>query len=222
MDRDTTSGRGGHARILKRLEGGEIDILIGTQMIAKGHDFPGVTLVGVVSADASLNLPDFRSAERTFQLVAQVMGRAGRGDQPGRVVIQTMAPDHYAVSRAASHDYEGFCGEELPFRQELGYPPFAFLASLNVSGNTPSQVEEAAMELTGLLQRLKREHRHRVEILGPAPAPLAKIRGRYRWHLLLKATVRNDLHRLLARFRAEAHPPATVRLAIDIDPVDML
>jgi len=222
MDRDTTRGRGGHARLLKGVEEGSLDILIGTQMIAKGHDFPGVTLVGVVSADASLNLPDFRSAERTFQLIAQVVGRAGRGEQPGRVVIQTMAPEHYAVSRAAAHDYAGFCAEELEFRREVGYPPFAFLAALVLSGNAPAAVEAAAEDTALLLRRLKRDHRHRVEILGPAPAPLSKIRGRFRWQLLLKAPNRTDLHRLLGRFREEARLPAVVRLAIDVDPVDML
>jgi primosomal protein N' (replication factor Y) len=222
MDRDTTRGRGGHSRILKGVEDGSLDILIGTQMIAKGHDFPGVTLVGVVSADAALNLPDFRAAERTFQLIAQVMGRAGRGDQPGRVLIQTLAPDHYAVTRAAAHDFAAFCQEELAGREELGYPPFAHLAGLTLSGTAAAATEAAAESAAALLQKLKREHRHRVEILGPAPAPLAKIRGRHRWQLLLKAAGRADLHRLLARFRAEVRPPATVRLAIDIDPVDML
>ncbi len=222
MDRDTTRGRGGHARLLKGVEEGSLDILIGTQMIAKGHDFPGVTLVGVVSADAALNLPDFRAAERTFQLIAQVMGRAGRGDQPGRVLIQTLAPDHYAVSRAAAHEFEAFCREELACREELGYPPFAHLAGITLSGTAAAATESAADAAAILLQRLKREHRHRVEILGPAPAPLAKVRGRHRWQLLLKAANRADLHRLLARFRAEVRPPATVRLAIDVDPVDML
>ena len=134
MDRDTTSGRGGHARVLKGVEDGSIDILVGTQMIAKGHDFPGVTLVGVISADATLNLPDFRSAERTFQLITQVMGRAGRGDAPGKVLIQTLNPDHYAVSRAAAHDFAGFYQEELEFRREAWYPPFAHLASLSAVG----------------------------------------------------------------------------------------
>ena len=138
MDRDSTKGKGGHARVLKALEDGSVDILIGTQMIAKGHDFPGVTLVGVVSADASLNLPDFRSAERTFQLVTQVMGRAGRGDKPGRVLVQTLAPEHYALTYAVAHDFEGFYPQEIAFREEVGYPPFAHLAALTLSGVAPA------------------------------------------------------------------------------------
>jgi primosomal protein N' (replication factor Y) (superfamily II helicase) len=178
--------------------------------------------VGVVSADASLNLPDFRAAERTFQLVSQVMGRAGRGDQPGRVVIQTLAPEHYAVVRAAAHDYEGFCAEELAFRQELGYPPFAHLVGLTLSGTHGPAVEQGAEQTAALLHTLKREAKSRTEILGPAPAPLNKVRGRFRWQILLKNANRTDLHRLVALLRQRSALPAVVRLAIDIDPVDML
>ncbi len=229
MDRDTTRGRGGHGRILKALEAGRIDILVGTQMIAKGHDFPGVTLVGVVSADATLNLPDFRSAERTFQLITQVMGRAGRGDAPGRVLVQSLAPDHYAIARAVAHDYAGYYAEELAFRQEAGYPPFSHLAALVLSGNNGTEVEKAAEMSAGLLRALRLELRGRVEILGPAAAPLSKVRGRFRWQLLLKAAGRSDLHRLLAAFKGRLRAtgrspllPATVRLAIDVDPVELL
>ncbi len=228
MDRDTTRRRGGHSLILKALEQGKTDILIGTQMIAKGHDFPGVTLVGVVSADATLNLPDFRSAERTFQLITQVMGRAGRGDAPGRVLVQSLAAAHYAVSRAAAHDFAGFYGEELAFRRETGYPPFSHLATLILSANSEKAVEKGAEESARLLRTMRQELRSRVEILGPATPPLAKIRGRFRRQLLLKATTRADLHRLLAAFKGRMRAsgrsllPATVRLAIDVDPVDML
>ena len=222
MDRDTTTGRGGHARVLKGVEEGSIDILVGTQMIAKGHDFPGVTLVGVISADATLNLPDFRSGERTFQLVSQVMGRAGRGDAPGKVVIQTLEPEHYAVSRAAAYDFPGFYAEELEFRREAGYPPFAHLASLVLSGNAAEAVELEATSAAAALVRVKKELRSRVEILGPVVAPLGKIRGRYRRQILLKSVGRTDLHRLLAAFRGKHRLPAVVRLAIDVDPVDML
>jgi len=222
MDRDTTSGRGGHARVLKGLEDGSIDILIGTQMIAKGHDIPGVTLVGVVSADATLNLPDFRSSERTFQLISQVMGRAGRGDAPGKVLVQSLAADHYAITRAVAHDFAGFYAEELRFRSEAGYPPFTHLAALTLSGNSVAEVEKGAERVAALLSGSKRELRSRVEILGPVSAPLGKIRGRYRWQILLKSVVRADLHRLLARFRAGLKLAAVVRMAIDVDPVDML
>jgi len=222
MDRDTTSGRGGHARVLKGVEEGSVDILVGTQMIAKGHDFPGVTLVGVISADATLNIPDFRSAERTFQLVSQVIGRAGRGDAPGRVLIQTLNPDHYAVSRAAAHDFEGFYAEELEFRQDAGYPPFTHLATLLLSGTAPQAVEQGAGAAALVLRGVKKELRSRVEILGPVIAPLGKVRGRYRRQILLKSAVRADLHRLLAVARGRLALPSTVRLAIDIDPVEML
>ena len=222
MDRDTTRGKGGHARILKGVEEGYIDILIGTQMIAKGHDFPGVTLVGVVSADATLNLPDFRSAERTFQLIMQVMGRAGRGDAAGRVVVQSLAPDHYSISRATAHDFTGFYAEELEYRREAGYPPFAHLAALIFSGNSEALVEKEAQASAALLRKLRKEMRSRVEILGPATGILAKIRGRYRWQILLKSTGRTFLHQLLGAFKDTHKLPATVRLAIDIDPVDLL
>jgi primosomal protein N' (replication factor Y) len=222
MDRDTTTGRGGHARVLKGVEEGSIDILVGTQMIAKGHDFPGVTLVGVISADATLNLPDFRSGERTFQLVSQVMGRAGRGDAPGKVLIQTLEPEHYAVRSAAAHDSAGFYAAELEFRRDAGYPPFSHLASLILSGTAAEAVEKGAEAAAASLVRIKKELRSRVEVLGPVVAPLGRIRGRYRRQILLKSAGRSDLHRLLAAFRVSINLPSVVRLAIDIDPVDML
>ena len=222
MDRDSTKGKGGHARVLKELEDGSVDILIGTQMIAKGHDFPGVTLVGVLSADASLNLPDFRSAERTFQLVTQVMGRAGRGDKPGRVLVQTLAPEHYALTHAVAHDFEGFYEKEIAFREDVGYPPFAHLASLTISAVAAGQGESSAEEGAGLLRKIKRECRLRVEILGPVTAPLGKVRGRFRWQILLKGRERADLHRLLFHFRSGFSHPSTVRLTVDVDPVEML
>jgi primosomal protein N' (replication factor Y) (superfamily II helicase) len=222
MDSDTTSGRGGHARILKLVEKGSIDILIGTQMIAKGHDYPGVTLVGVVSADATLNLPDFRSAERTFQLVSQVMGRAGRGDSPGRVLIQAMAADHYALTRAASHDFEGFYEEELAFRRETGYPPFSHLAMVGISGTSERNVEKGALAMASVLRELRLRLKVRLEILGPAPAPLSKIRGRFRWQVLVKSPGRQELNRLLLQFRSQWKSPHAVRTTIDIDPVDTL
>lgn len=222
MDRDTTTGRGGHARVLKGVDDGSIDILVGTQMIAKGHDFPGVTLVGVISADATLNLPDFRSGERTFQLISQVIGRAGRGDAPGKVLIQTLEPDHYAVQTAATHDFAGFYTTELEFRLDAGYPPFAHLASLVLSGTAAEAVEKGAESAAALLVGIKKELRSRVEILGPVIAPLGKIRGRYRRQILLKSAGRTDLHRLLAGFRGRIALPSVVRLSIDIDPVEML
>jgi primosomal protein N' (replication factor Y) len=191
-------------------------------MIAKGHDFPGVTLVGVVSADMTLNLPDFRSAERTYQLITQVIGRAGRGDLPGRVLVQSLAPGHYAITRAVAHDFSGFYEEELEFRREALYPPFSHLASLVFSGNSESSVEKGAESAARTLHVVKQVLKSRVEILGPAAAPLNKVRGRYRWQVLLKSARRPDLHKLLNTFREQVKLPAVVRLAIDIDPVDML
>ncbi|HBG04109.1 MAG: primosomal protein N' [Geobacteraceae bacterium GWC2_58_44] len=222
MDRDSTKGKGGHARVLKELEDGTVDILIGTQMIAKGHDFPGVTLVGVVSADASLNLPDFRSSERTFQLVTQVMGRAGRGDKPGRVLVQTLAPEHYALTHAVNHDFEGFYEKEIAFREDVGYPPFAHLASLTISSIAAPQAANSSDEAAALLRKIKGECRLRVEILGPVTAPLGKVRGRFRWQILLKGRERSELHRLLFHFRGAYSHPSTVRLVVDVDPVEML
>jgi primosomal protein N' (replication factor Y) len=222
MDRDTTSGKGGHERVLVRLERGEIDILIGTQMIAKGHDFPGVTLVGVISADTTLNLPDFRGSERAFQLVSQVLGRAGRGELPGRVFVQTLNPEHFALMTAAAHDYEGFYREELAQREDAGYPPFSYLAALHFSSTSSKEVEAEADRAAKTLRSLKQQLRLRVEILGPAPAPLTRIRGRYRWQLLLKSVQRNGLHKLLSHFRNSHKPAAIVRVAIDIDPLELL
>lgn len=222
MDSDTTSGRGGHARILKQLEDGSIDILIGTQMIAKGHDYPGVTLVGIVSADATLNLPDFRSAERTFQLVSQVMGRAGRGDSPGKVIIQGIASDHYALLRAAAHDFQGFYEEEIAFREDAGYPPFSYLAMVVISGTAEKSVEKGAQDAARSLREERQRLKLRTEILGPAPAPLAKVRGRFRWQILLKASNRTELKRLLMAFQDTWNPPRILRTSIDIDPVDTL
>ncbi len=222
MDSDTTTGKGGHARILKKLEDGSIDILIGTQMIAKGHDYPGVTLVGVISADTTLNLPDFRSAERTFQMISQVTGRAGRGGSPGKVLIQSLTPDHYALVRAAAHDFKAFYSEEIEFRRETGYPPFTFLATAKLSGTSDKMVEKSSEDAASCLQRIRKRLGLKTEILGPAPAPLAMVRGRHRRQILLKSMSRRDLNRILTLFRAEYIPLRTVRINIDMDPVDML
>jgi primosomal protein N' (replication factor Y) len=188
-------------------------------MVAKGHDFPGVTLVGVVSADASLNFPDFRSAERTFALLTQVAGRAGRGDRPGRVFIQTYAPDHYALACASTHDYQEFYDREIISRRELGYPPFGFLVNLLFSGNDGERVLAAAGHLASALQRVAGE----VEVLGPAPCPLSRLRGKVRIQVLLKAPSRPPLRQMLARLDPlRKKVPSGVALAVDVDPLDML
>ena len=222
MDRDTTSGKGGHAKILKGLEDGTTDILVGTQMIAKGHDFPGVTLVGVLAIDTVLNFPDFRSAERAYQLLTQVMGRAGRGDNPGRVVVQSLMPDHYAIARALAHDGASFYREELTFREEAGYPPFAYLAALHFSGNVEEAVKAGAVTAAALLTKIRHSRGGRVELLGPVAAPLSKVRGRYRWQILLKSRRRDTLHGLLKVFREGWQAPSGIRTNIDVDPVEMM
>ncbi|WP_298272954.1 primosomal protein N' [Geobacter sp.] len=222
MDRDTTTGKGGHARILRKVAERKTDILIGTQMVAKGHDFPGITLVGILSVESALNIPDYRSGERTFQLVTQLIGRAGRGEDPGRVLIQTLNPGHYALTHATANDLEGFYGTELSFRREAGYPPFTYLAALYLTGTSPAATEAEAERLAAYLRSRRTEQACRVEILGPAPAPLAKLRGRFRWQILLKAPHRSALHRLLIRARREYAPPSGIRLHVDVDPMDLM
>jgi primosomal protein N' (replication factor Y) len=222
MDSDTTSGKGSHERLLSRMNDGSADILVGTQMIAKGHDFPEVTLVGVVNAEASLGMPDFRAAERTFQLLSQVIGRAGRGENPGRVVIQAYDTDHYAIRAAAGHDAAGFYRQELEFRREAGYPPYAFLAAFALSGLLEQAVIEQADATARLLAQLKLELKVRVEILGPAPSPIYRLRNRFRRQILLKGANRSDLHKMLSFWRQRVAIVSTVRISVDIDPVDMM
>jgi primosomal protein N' (replication factor Y) len=222
MDSDTTSGKGSHERLLSRMSDGTADILVGTQMIAKGHDFPGVTLVGVINAEVSLGMPDFRAAERTYQLLSQVIGRAGRGEKPGRVVIQAYDTEHYAIRSAAEHDGDGFYRQELEFRQEAGYPPFLFLAALGVSGISEQAVSEKAEETARLLVRIKQDLKIRAELLGPAPSPIYRLRGRYRRQILLKASARADLHRMILFWRQHSRTTSTVRITTDIDPLDLM
>jgi len=223
LDRDT-SGRRSLSSLVRGMRRGDIDVLVGTQMVTKGHDFPGVTLVGVVAADLGLNLPDFRAAERTFQLLTQVAGRAGRGDRPGRVLVQTFSPDHYALVAARGHDYARLAERELTLRRELGYPPFGHLIALRLDSEDAARVRRAA-GLVGdtLADALTRPGAEPATVLGPAPAPLSLLRGRHRWQLLLKAARRSRLRALVHEVRAL--PPralAGVRLAIDVDPIHML
>jgi primosomal protein N' (replication factor Y) len=221
-DSDTTSGRGSHERLFSQMSNGTADVLVGTQMIAKGHDFPGVTFVGVINAESGLGMPDFRAAERTFQLLSQVIGRTGRGESAGRVVIQAYDPLHYAIHAAAEHDAAGFYRDELLYRQEIGYPPYTFLAALAVTGLGEQAVVEQAEETARFLIRLKQELRLRVEILGPAPAPIYRLRNRFRCQILLKATQRSDLRHLIVSWRQQSRPSSTVRITVDIDPVDLM
>ncbi|OGU06048.1 MAG: primosomal protein N' [Geobacteraceae bacterium GWC2_55_20] len=222
MDSDTTSGKGSHERLLASMGDGSADILIGTQMIAKGHDFPGVTLVGVINAEAGLGMPDFRAAERTFQLLSQVIGRAGRGETPGKVLLQAYDTEHYAILSASGHDAAGFYQQELEFRQDAGYPPFTFLAAIGISGNVEQAVTEQAEQSARLLAAIKQKLKVRVEILGPAQSPIYRLRGRFRRQILLKAVTRKDLRRLLLAWRQESRTSSTVRVVVDIDPVDLM
>lgn len=219
MDRDTTSRKGAHHKIMTAMLAGEIDILVGTQMIAKGHDFPGVSLVCVLGADSILNFPDFRSGERSFSLLTQVAGRAGRADGGGQVFIQSYNPDHYALTCAVKQDYRDFYQQELPFRQELGYPPCGHLVNLIFSGNNHHQVKIAARQFGHYLSDIAQS----VEVLGPSPCPLSRLRGKSRYQILLKSTDRPALRRLLNRLDAGIKQlPRQVNLNIDIDPIDML
>lgn len=221
MDRDTTSRRGAHAAILNAFRLREADILVGTQMIAKGLDFPNVTLVGVVSADTSLNLPDFRASERTFQIVSQVAGRSGRGNEPGEVVVQTFDPDHYAIRSAVRHDYADFVDRELAERREVGWPPFVHL--VNVISRDPD--ERAARSRLDTLAKLLISDgdfgRAGVQVTGPMPAVLSKLRGEYRWHLVLRSPERQAVLDLLRRALRNSGS-LWRRLTVDVDPASML
>ncbi len=224
LDSDTagSGSRKKYLSILQAVRNREVDILVGTQMIAKGLHFPGMTLVGVVWADSGLGMPDFRAPERTFQLLAQVTGRAGRGEFPGRVIVQTHQPAHYAIECARSHDYDGFVDRELQLRRELGYPPFARLVNIRLSGKSDARVQETAETIGAFLRQCSIGTG--VELLGPAPAPLAKLRDRYRWQLLLRSRQPAHLHRLCSQLLAKQSKlcPGTVRLGLDIDPENMM
>jgi len=221
MDVDTTRRKGSHAAILGAFGRRQVDVLVGTQMITKGLDFPGVTLVGVVLADTSLNLPDFRAAERTFQLVTQVAGRAGRGERPGRVVVQTYQPEHYSLEAAQQHDFASFYRQEIQLRQNLSYPPFSHLIHLVVSGPDEGKVRDAAAAIGLLLSRSAFPG----EILGPAPAPIPKLRGMHRWHLVLKgpdaAAMVREVRTALSAGRSSWRSK-DVRLSVDVGPVSMM
>ncbi len=221
LDRDTVRGRGDFERVLSALHAGELDLLVGTQMIAKGHDIHGVTLVGVVGADFALGFPDFRAAERTFQLLTQVAGRAGRGSTPGKVILQTYFPEHYAVRFAGRHDYRGFYEKERQYRRWMHYPPFTALANVLVRSDELAQ----ALEYSGLLGRwLEKNPPQGVRVLGPASAPLARLKSEYRYHFILKSQSRERLNaalRALLDFAAVEKIPRG-KLVVDVDPVSLL
>lgn len=221
MDRDTVRSRHDMERLLIRLHSGEINLLVGTQMIAKGHDIHGVTLVGVVGADYALNLPDFRAAERVFQLLTQVSGRAGRGESPGRVVVQSYHPDHYSIQCAQAHDYRGFTAKELKYRKWMHYPPYGVIANILVRS---LRMEEAAGWAAALGKWFQSAELAGIRVLGPASAPIAKIKRTYRFHLLLKAERREALSRALHAAREYADQAGIPRsgLVFDMDAISLM
>ena len=223
MDSDTTARKGAYERLLSSLQKQDIDILVGTQMITKGHDFPAITLVGVISADTSLNIPDFRAAERTFQLLTQVSGRGGRGDSPARVIVQTFNPDHYSIRRAKDHDCAGFYEDELPLRQALGYPPFSRIVVLHLQSLKKDRGMKGIENLRKTMGDLFRINNlaGKVEVIGPAEAPIARIRGRYRWQLLLKAKDIRVLHTLTRDLLAKCSRGG-LDIKVDVDPVNFM
>ena len=225
LDRDTTSRKGSHAQILGEFRAGRARVLIGTQMVTKGLDFPNVTLVGVVNADSALNLPDFRAAERTFQLLAQVAGRAGRGEKAGRVLVQTLAAQHPVIEAARDQDFAAFVGPELEARAALPYPPFSSLANI-VSQDEDEKIAKARLDELALLlmetiARQQGDGGGGTEILGPVDCSIARVKNKFRFHLLLRDKNRPRLHRALEAFD-QLPRESRIGLTIDIDPMAML
>ncbi|MBI4686706.1 MAG: primosomal protein N' [Nitrospirae bacterium] len=219
MDRDTTRKKLSHHRIVKAMEDKEIDVLLGTQMVAKGHDFPEVTLSAVISADVTLNLPDFRSSERAFQLFTQLAGRAGRGDVSGRVLIQTYEAGHYVFEYVKGHDYNGFYAKEIGLRKELSYPPFSRLIRIILSFRDKRLAESAAKEIAMKIKKIKKEG---VEILGPAPAPIEKIRNHWRWHIILKGRDSKILRQKALNISEAIKDIKDIKIDIDVGPVNLM
>jgi primosomal protein N' (replication factor Y) len=221
MDRDTAGTWRAAARILEELERGAIDVLVGTQMIGKGHDVPNVTLVGIISADMALHLPDFRAGERAFALLTQVAGRAGRGDRPGLALIQTYNPDHYILRAVQAQDYAALWEAESPLRRSGGLPPFTRAVLAVLSSPEEATVERAAVELATLLHT---QGIRPSDMSGPAPAPLYKVRGRHRWHLLIRGrdgrTLHAKVHKAATQLRA-LRPVRGLRVDLDADPVSL-
>ncbi|MEQ1905889.1 MAG: primosomal protein N', partial [Pirellulaceae bacterium] len=222
MDTDTMRRPGSHEATLARFRNKEIQILLGTQMIAKGLDFPNVTLVGVVNADSALHFPDFRAAERTFALVTQVAGRSGRGPKGGRVLVQTFSPEHPAIVAATRHDYLSFANYELPIREQANFPPYGKLARIVVRSPAVKLAHAFCVQVAQLIQESQQRHGVELKVLGPAPAPVEKLKGNYRFHLLLIADREVDLQRVIESATANIEPIDDLQWIVDIDPQDML
>jgi primosomal protein N' (replication factor Y) len=219
VDRDSVRRKGALTQILSAFAAGELDVLVGTQMIAKGHDFPGVTLVGVISADVGLGLADFRASERTFQLLTQVAGRAGRGERAGEAIVQTLYPGHYSIQLACRQDYPAFFEREVVYRRGMRYPPFFALVNGVVRGRTFEDAMQLAREIVRRLEPATLAGTFTT--LGPAPAPLGRLRGEHRVQFFLKGTRRADMRRALMEVAA-GMPEIRRRLTIDIDPLSVL
>lgn len=224
MDSDTMKRPGSHQRVLSAFRSGELDILLGTQMIAKGLDFPNVLLVGVINADGALHFPDFRAAERTFQLVTQVAGRTGRGDRGGRVIVQTFTPEHPAIQAASKHDYAKFTEDELKNRRKFNYPPLGSVARIILRGVSEDLTESTAELLLSRLELARDKLGHEIRLLGPAPPPIMKLRGKYRFHILLQATNAIHLNQCISMATETFKIPEKddVQYVVDIDAIDML
>ena len=221
MDADSTTGKNAHQKILDVFKAGEVDILVGTQMIAKGLDFPNVTLVGVISADTALNLPDFRAGERAFNLLTQVAGRSGRSVAGGDVIVQTYMPEHYSIQAAQGHDYLRFYREEIGYREALLYPPLSHAATILLRGEVETEVSQTANHLLDQLEVFKADRFPTVEIRGPVPAPLARIKNKFRWHFLLRSENVEELRELIHCAVTET-APANIDMIVDIDPISVL
>jgi primosomal protein N' (replication factor Y) len=217
VDRDTIRRRGAIGALLRRFSGGEIDVLVGTQMIAKGHDFPQVTLVGVISADVGLGLADFRAAERTFQLLTQVAGRAGRGEIAGEAIVQTIHPNHYSIRHACRQDYRAFYQDEIGYRQSMRYPPVRAMINAVVKAPTLEAALGEAADVIGALPRGGEAYK----VLGPAPAPLSRLKGEHRAQFFVKGTHRGDMRRALLA-ALDSRPDIKRRTTVDVDPMSVL
>ncbi len=227
MDQDSTTKKGSALALLKSIRNRTVDLIVGTQMLAKGHDFPAITLVGVICADLSMNLPDFRAGERTFQLLAQVAGRAGRGDTPGTVIMQTYNPDHFTIDAARNQDHTAFFNREIPFRKALKYPPFTRIILVKLSGLKKEKVEKAAMDVAGILAQFKDtapDTAAFVDILGPIEAPIPRISSRFRWQILIKSPSFQQIRAMVQALLD--HPDLkrnrTISLSIDVDPYSLM
>ena len=213
---------GSHEAALAKFRSGEVKILLGTQMIAKGLDFPNVTLVGVINADSALHFPDFRAAERTFGLVTQVAGRSGRGAKGGRVLVQTFTPDHPAIVAATRHDYVAFASGELPMRESVGFPPYGRLARIVIRSPSEALAEQMGEQIAEVIQSVADELETTIQINGPAPAPVEKLRGQFRFHILIQADLDAKLQPVIAAATRQIKPVDDVQWIADIDPQDML